>query len=493
MRDMHKSIAQLFVALLLALCALLLAAFPALATDDERLVTLVNKEYVLGMDYAPNTLVSLSSFMSTNSGVKMCSTAAQALEKLVNAARAEGITDVYAISGYRSYGVQSSLYSKKITYYRNLGYNTSDAQFYAATVVAPPGASEHQTGLAIDFGTSENGYGLTESFATTAFGQWLYANSWKYGFILRYPKDGMDITGYIYEPWHFRYVGAPHAEYMTKQGLTLEEYYALLIDAGTLEITTWDGTVYQVTYNDYYPQFVEKGSSVSVAAAGSGGGYISTTRVGKVNFADLLNHWSEKEVCVLIRLSVISGYSDDTFRPNNQITRAELLTLVAKVQNLLLDAGENYASLDAEEFAAMFADVYADSWYLDALQKTYHYGLVQPLLSSDETGRYFLHPSRYALRREVAQCLAPLFENYTGESEGAAVYLSDLEGEDEALRDAVDLLVAHGVIQGRPDGKFYPDATITRAEVSAMLYRILQSYAKAGQGILADLVLDTQE
>ena len=115
---------------------------------------------------------------------------------------------------------------------------------YKRQVVAAPGASAHQSGLAIDFTTSANGSSLTDSFGTTPVGQWLAANSWKYGLILRYPADKTEITGYIYEPWHFRYVGEPHAEYMYKNDLCLEEYYALLQEEGIITYTTEAGVSY---------------------------------------------------------------------------------------------------------------------------------------------------------------------------------------------------------------------------------------------------------
>lgn len=468
-------------AALLAAALLLLLAVPALAGDDDRLLTLVNKEHTLSSDYEPDTLVRLSGFMSGNSGVSMCATAAEALEELVNAARADGIKDIYAISGYRSYGVQSGLYTRKVTYYRNLGYGVEDARSYAATVVAPPGASEHQTGLALDFGTAENGYALTDSFADTALGRWLDTYSWRYGFILRYPENKTDITGYIYEPWHFRYVGQPHAEYMYKNDLTLEEYYQLLCDSGSLDFTTWDGTVYEISYSSYYPQQLEPNSKVSVAAAVSGG-YITTTRVGKVNFADLLGHWSEREVCALIRLGVINGYSDDTFRPNKMITRGEVITLVAEVEKLLFDAGGEYSGLSAEDFAGLFADVYADSWFLPQLWINYENNLIDHLLTEDSQGRYVLSPSRPALRAEVAQSLALLCAELD-QDENIDLQMTDLDDADEALREAVQTLVACGVVQGRPGGKFDPYATITRAEVSTMLYRLICGYEKAGYAI----------
>ena len=141
-----------------------------------------------------------------------------------------GYRDSPVPAGYRSYDLQTTLYQRKVSYYKNLGYGQTDAETYGGQVVAPPGASEHQTGLAID--VTANGTGLTESFASTQAGQWLAEHSWEYGFILRYPQDRTEDTGYIYEPWHFRYVGLPHAEYIHKHNLILEEYVRQLQEEG---------------------------------------------------------------------------------------------------------------------------------------------------------------------------------------------------------------------------------------------------------------------
>ena len=89
--------------------------------------------------------------------------------------------------------------------------------------VAVPGISEHATGLALDI-TSSTYTGLDDAQAQTAESQWLAANAWKYGFILRYPTDKADVTGIIFEPWHYRYVGKEAAKEITERGITLEEY-----------------------------------------------------------------------------------------------------------------------------------------------------------------------------------------------------------------------------------------------------------------------------
>ena len=130
---------------------------------------------------------------------------------------------VYVISGYRSFEYQKNNYDRKVKYYLDQGYSQADAEKEAATVVAVPGTSEHHLGLAVDI-IDTRIWDLVEEQETLPAQQWLMENSWKYGFILRYPKDKIDITGIIYEPWHYRYVGLDVAKEIHDSGLTLEEY-----------------------------------------------------------------------------------------------------------------------------------------------------------------------------------------------------------------------------------------------------------------------------
>ena len=103
------------------------------------------------------------------------------------------------------------------------GLSREEATAQAGAVVAVPGTSEHQTGLAVDL-VDKSYQHLDDAQASTEVQQWLMENSWKYGFILRYPEEKSDVTGIIYEPWHYRYVGGPAAREMRELGLCLEEY-----------------------------------------------------------------------------------------------------------------------------------------------------------------------------------------------------------------------------------------------------------------------------
>ena len=141
--------------------------------------------------------------------------AAAALEDLFEAAAQDGIT-LYATSGYRSYSTQKAIFERKLERMDEKQANAS---------VAKPGYSEHQTGLAMEIeGETTKGTGLTEAFGESPEGIWTAEHCAEYGFIIRYPKGKTNITGYIYEPWHLRYVGKEAAAEITELGVTFEEY-----------------------------------------------------------------------------------------------------------------------------------------------------------------------------------------------------------------------------------------------------------------------------
>ncbi len=142
-----------------------------------------------------------------------------AMEAFVSDCRAAGNT-VYLSSGYRSYDLQKYLFEKKCEEYD---------EETAATIVARPGTSEHQTGLAADI-TEEYYEYKSAILEDTAMYQWMEAHCQDYGFIVRFPDGKEDITGIIYEPWHFRYVGVEAATYIMEHNLTLEEFVALYKD-----------------------------------------------------------------------------------------------------------------------------------------------------------------------------------------------------------------------------------------------------------------------
>lgn len=184
-------------------------------TDD--ILVLVNKNRNLPEDYKPEDLVIPNvrfPFKEFDEKKQLRKEAASALEELFNHAEEEGIY-LFAVSGYRSYARQKYLFD----------YRAKKDGFEAANkLTAYPGQSEHQTGLAMDVSCEALGFDLREEFGQTVEGKWLKENAHKYGFIIRYPKEAVDITGYSYEPWHIRYVGEKIANEIYEKNITLEEY-----------------------------------------------------------------------------------------------------------------------------------------------------------------------------------------------------------------------------------------------------------------------------
>ena len=186
--------------------------------NPANLLALVNKEYALD-EYKPADLVRPNvPFVFGNQELEKAhlrKEAAQHLEKMFADAKAQGVF-LTAISGYRSYEYQKMLLEREIAQY---------GEEKAVMAVAPPGQSEHQSGLAMDISSESNQFQVNIEFAETKEGKWLADNAYKYGFILRYPEDKVAITQYQFEPWHFRYVGGDASKVIHENDWTLEEYF----------------------------------------------------------------------------------------------------------------------------------------------------------------------------------------------------------------------------------------------------------------------------
>ncbi len=144
------------------------------------------------------------------------------LQNMMDDARNEGLAPMIC-SSYRTMDSQQQLFNQEVSTYIVQGYSQGDAKKQAAQWVAVPGTSEHQTGLALDIVSSSYQL-LNKDQENTPEQKWLIENSYKYGFILRYPSDKTHITGIEYEPWHYRYVGKDAAKESKERGICLEEY-----------------------------------------------------------------------------------------------------------------------------------------------------------------------------------------------------------------------------------------------------------------------------
>ncbi len=171
---------------------------------------LVNPDNLMPEDYKPTVV-------SVGGNYKLETRAAAAWKKMQAAASNDGVS-LWIISAYRTLERQTELYNEKVEEYKALGYSEADAKAEAGKWVAVPGTSEHCLGYAADLCSLEESFENSNQFA------WLQKHFAQYGFILRYPKDKVDITKISYEPWHYRYVGSNHAQIIMSEGLCLEEY-----------------------------------------------------------------------------------------------------------------------------------------------------------------------------------------------------------------------------------------------------------------------------
>ena len=183
---------------------------------------LVNRYNFLEYDFYPQL-----TYLGVGGGHRFDTRAYRALLNMFESARAEGL-DPIVVSSFRSVSRQTYLFNRQIQRNIDAGYSEGQAFENARRVVAYPGTSEHNLGLAVDI-VSNSYHGLTARQAETAEGIWLAENSWRYGFVLRYPYYQQHITNIIFEPWHFRYVGVDAAAEMFARGLVLEEFVSELL------------------------------------------------------------------------------------------------------------------------------------------------------------------------------------------------------------------------------------------------------------------------
>ncbi|MBQ8005975.1 MAG: M15 family metallopeptidase [Clostridia bacterium] len=195
--------------------------------DRDAYLILVNKTNSISADIIPENLVSIVNVRNDGRKEQMVECAEKALEAMFIEMKSAGYTDVSVTSGYRSYKKQESLFN---TYLQREKSNdpslsTEEAKAIVLTYSAYPGTSEHQTGLCCDM---HNLPSADVSFANKEAYKWLKENCHKFGFVIRFPEDKVDITGYSFEPWHYRFVGRYHATRMKNLGMCLEEYVAHL-------------------------------------------------------------------------------------------------------------------------------------------------------------------------------------------------------------------------------------------------------------------------
>jgi len=260
----------------LAALALLPLSVQARALDteaDSRLLALVNKTHTISSDYIPELTFLASAVPVTNSQVALRPEAAEAYIEMYQAMKESGITRCLGLSGYRSYATQSSLLARRVAQRQAQGMSAQAAYQSAAWYTAPAGASEHQTGLAMDCTEYAD---LSQSFAGSAAGRWLSEHAWEYGFILRYEPDKSGSTMIGGEAWHYRYVGVPHAKIITESCFCLEEYISYLHTQRFVSTQVGE-TVYDIFWTDDAGADFS-GMAVEDLSGDNAGGWIVTVR-----------------------------------------------------------------------------------------------------------------------------------------------------------------------------------------------------------------------
>jgi D-alanyl-D-alanine carboxypeptidase len=191
--------------------------------EEQSFLQLVNKTNPLDKEFKPDDLTAIKYYVEDRSpdGRFMRAKAAKQFHLMIEAAERKDLV-IRMTTAYRSYGFQDILWNQ---------YVNGGGEDAANTYSAKPGESEHQTGLAVDVTSKSVDNKLTEKFGETKEGKWLAENAHLYGFILRYPKGSEEITGYQYEPWHFRFVGKRAAAEIFRRGITLEEFYTEVFNA----------------------------------------------------------------------------------------------------------------------------------------------------------------------------------------------------------------------------------------------------------------------
>jgi len=192
---------------------------------------LVNRQFAVRQESVRTDIVNLLDHQDLMQGygvldnnIRLSEEVVQRFMDMVAAASKDGVKGFLISSGYRDFKQQNVLYEEMGSEY-----------------ALPAGNSEHNLGLSLDVGSTQS------KMSEAPEGRWVEKNAWKYGFILRYPKDKIDITGIAYEPWHIRYVGLPHSAIMHEKNLVLEEYLSYLQEKGKLSVKV-KGKVYTISY-----------------------------------------------------------------------------------------------------------------------------------------------------------------------------------------------------------------------------------------------------
>ncbi len=206
--------------------------------ENDMYLKLINKKNTVEADYIPEKLVDIDTdYTNGGKAIRLEENTAKAAIEMLDDMKNAGIDNVSITSGYRTYEYQQNLFNRYVSQESEAHptWSEDDVKAFVLTYSAAPGTSEHQSGLCMDlftdemeglwnFGSETPNNPYDKGFAETDAYTWLCENAYKYGFILRFPEDKTEVTGYAYESWHYRYVGKRAAKEIYEKGITLEEY-----------------------------------------------------------------------------------------------------------------------------------------------------------------------------------------------------------------------------------------------------------------------------
>lgn len=392
--------------------------------------------------YGPTETLELNSHVPCNvAKIIVEKQAGLAYIEMYNAMVKDGLKNVKVQSGYRSFNYQTYLFNKRVSLYQNRGYSYSDSYNMAKRITAVPASSEHQLGLALDLTTDGT---LEETFAYTAEGQWLLKNSYKYGFVLSFAEDKQDITGIIYEPWHYRYVGKTHAKIMYENNWCLKEYIDYLQNNDCYEFRKEDNII-----RVFYGEKNIIGDIIETSNTNTNENIIVTQE----KFDSLKNvygHWAEKDILDFYEKGILT--KDEYIYPNLYINRAQFADLIAK--SFQLDKVQSYAE---------FLDVSKENSYYNSIKLANEMGII-----SGDNGKF--NPNKNITRQEMFVMVSRALKldnikmiNYTD--------IASISGW--AFQD-VQKLTYINALNGYEDNTIKPLKNVTLAEAISFISKCFQ-------------------
>lgn len=447
---------------------------------DDRYMILVNRTHKVSSDYVPQGLVNYP-----GSSYQLEKECAAALQQMIAACKNAGNKTLYLYSGYRTYQRQYNKYYGKITYYRNQGYSLEKATKLTDEYYAPPGGSEHHTGLAADICTSDivSKYGqLHESFGETKEGKWLRNNCHTFGFILRYDKGKEQITGYNYEPWHFRFVGKTAAQRIHQKKITFEEYIsqmeavytkikkapAVTVDGGNVRFVSAAPVYYTTdlkmpTSASKKYTFALNAKDTTYTAAAIAEGYsspavsVTITKYGDI-FKDIKKtDWFYTTVSEAVHKKLFDGTGDHLFAPRDEMTRAMFVQVFA-----------NLSGVDLSKYngKTKYKDVSSKKWYARAIQWATQKGIVSG------TGDDMFRPQSPITREQACVIIAGYFTASGKSVTAVPCSFSDRDKISAWALDAVGYCASKKIVSGKGKNLFDPLKSTTRAEAAQMVLSI---------------------